>query len=343
MASNDRSIFATLSRHGSALAFVLRSILPIIFQTGRRPVLFSRWSGMGDIICTVPAALELKKRHPGATFIYNCNPDFTAVPKLARVADRCTHFQHIGLVGYWYAFLFAGFYHFAHGDDRPGEISKDCMVAEFCEQFGIPVQQEHPRIEIGSEALERARGLVRQSGLEPEELIIIHPGRSWPVKEWPMENWRELVSSLRRQGYTDIAQVGVGRYANFGDVDLAVVPGVVSWVDKLSLEDTFAVIALAKLHIGIDSGPLHIAVAVGTPAVGIFGMTLPNRCFSERISESFVRSSVECRGCYHRLPRVDWVTSCPNDIRCMKTLSVDEVLGACLKALKAVPHSLQLS
>ena len=70
---------ALLSRHWQAFVFVLTVIVPLILRTGKRPVIFSRYIGMGDIICTIPAARELMKRHPGATFIYDCRPDFTAV------------------------------------------------------------------------------------------------------------------------------------------------------------------------------------------------------------------------------------------------------------------------
>jgi ADP-heptose:LPS heptosyltransferase len=126
----------------------------------------------------------------------------------------------------------------------------------------------------------------------------------------------------------------VGHYSTFGQVKVEPIPGAVSLVDELSLEEAFAVISLAKLHVGIDSGLLHIAAAVGVPAVGIFGMTSPQFRFSRAYIKSFVVSRVECQGCYHRQPRVDWVTNCPYDIRCMKTIEVDEVLHACLPQLE---------
>ncbi len=328
------SIFAVIARHLAALLYVVRNVLPVILRSGRRPVAFSRWSGMGDIICTFPAALELKKRHPSATFLYNCHPDFAPVVLMAGVADQCTHCTHDGVAGHWYRFLFGGFYHFAHGDDIPGETSKESMVAEFCRQFGLPVQDEHPRIQPPLDVRNRARTRLIEAGLDPDALIIIHPGPSWPVREWPFEKWQELVSGLRQQGFTDIVQIGVGRYSTVGKVRVNDVPGTVSLVDKLSLEEAFAVISCAKLYIGIDSGPLHIAAAVGAPAVGLFGMTSPHTRFSRAYIRSFVISKVSCQGCYHRLPRVDWITGCPNDIQCMRTLPVDAVLCACLRILR---------
>jgi len=179
----------------------------------------------------------------------------------------------------------------------------------------------------------RVREILLSRQLDPEALIVIHPGPSWPVREWPTEKWIKLVAALREYGFTNIAQLGVGRYMNFGKVSVGEIPGAVSMIDQLSLEEAFAVISLARLHIGIDSGLLHIAAATGTPGLGIFGMTSPQFRFSKKYMQSFVVSSVECQGCYHRLPRVDWVTGCPHDIRCMKEITVDEVLHACLVQL----------
>src|SRR6266705_7169834 len=89
-------------RHANALGYVATVVLPLILRTGRRPVIFSKYSGIGDIVCTFPTALELKKRHPGAVFIYNCHPDFTCLPRLADVTARTTSLIPIGLVGFWY-------------------------------------------------------------------------------------------------------------------------------------------------------------------------------------------------------------------------------------------------
>src|SRR5260370_2727794 len=86
-------------RHTEVFAYLFKVILPVLIRTRRRPVIFSRYSGMGDIICTIPAAQRLMQRHPGATFIYNCHPDFADLPRLAGVADPVTSVKSIGLLG----------------------------------------------------------------------------------------------------------------------------------------------------------------------------------------------------------------------------------------------------
>ena len=330
-AGSKKSHFTELlSNHAAALGYVFGVVLPLILKTGRRPVIFSRSTGMGDILCTIPAARELMKRHPGAVFIYNCHPDFAAVPRLAGIANRITSLQSIGHIGHWYHFLLAGFYHFSHGDDTPGKVAQEPMVAEFLRQFNLPVTDEHPHLAAGPAAREKVESLLARKNLDAASLVLIHPGPSWTVKEWPRENWTRLVAALRENGFTNVAQLGVGRYMNFGQVPIETIPGAVSLVDELSIEECLATIAQAKLFIGIDSGLLHIAACTRTPAVGIFGPTSPQFFYAESVRKNFAVSTVECAGCQHRLPRLHWITGCPHDIKCMRTLGVEEVWHACL-------------
>ncbi|MEI7533767.1 MAG: glycosyltransferase family 9 protein [Verrucomicrobiae bacterium] len=324
-----------LSRHAAAFSYVWREVWPIIFRTGKRPVIFSRLTGMGDIICTIPATRELMKRHPGATFIYNCQADFAAVPQLAGVADRITSLPDIGVVGHWYGFLLSGFYHFTHGDDRPDAGCQEPMVAEFLRQFNSPISEEHPTLPVTPAGQAKALAVFTQKKLDVFGLILIHPGPSWPVREWPLDGWAKLVAELRVRGFTNIGQLGVGRYTNFGKVEVPLVPGAVSLIDAFTVEECIAAIASAKLFIGIDSGLLHIAAATRTPAVGIFGMTRPEYRFSKAFRKSFISARIECAGCEHRKPRLHWVTGCPRDIRCMQEIEVDTVLKSVLNILGA--------
>jgi ADP-heptose:LPS heptosyltransferase len=312
-------------------------LLPVLLKTGRRPVIFSRWTGMGDIICTLSAARELMKRHPGATFIYNCHPDFAAVPKLAGIADRVTTLEHVGVVGHWYKFLLAGFYHFAHRDDTPGLTSQEPMVTEFCRQFNLPILEEHLELPVTNAGRNGALALFAQKEMDADKLVLIHPGPSWTVREWPLENWAGLVAALRERGFTSIAQLGVARYLTFGQMAIETIPGTVSLVDEFSVEECVAAIAQAKLFIGIDSGLLHIAAGTRTPSVGIFGPTRAEFRFSKSFRENFATSRVECAGCEHVKPRLHWFTGCPHNIRCMKSMGVPEVLACCLAELNRAP------
>lgn len=326
---------ALLSRHAAALGYVFGVILPLILKTGRRPVIFDKFGGMGDIICTFPAALELKKRHPHAEFIYNCQKDFACLPKMGGVTNRITTFRDVGLIGYWYRFLLAGFYNFASDDDKPESAPKDVYIKDFGRLFGIALEDSHPRLQIDPALLSKVKDLLRGYDLPSGPLIILHPGPSWPVREWPLENWKQLVAELRQQGFNNIVRLGVGRYSIFGQVEVETIPGALSLVDQLSLEESIALISMAELFIGIDSGLLHIAGALRIPSVGLWGPTSPHLRFADTAGQTFVIGRVECQGCQHRFPRLHWITGCPYDIKCMKSIRVEEVLQAGLKRMES--------
>lgn len=322
-----------LKRHFCAAWHVLTVILPVIFRTGRRPVIFSRFAGLGDIICTFPAAQELKKRHPHATFIYNCARSFACLPQMSGVTERVTHLEHIGLVGYWYRWLLAGYYNFGSDDDNPNADQKELCITSYARRQGVVVRGKHPSLQTDPAIVASVKARLEKMAAGP--LILIHAGPTWPVKQWPDEAWHALVRELKARGFKNIFQLGAGAqsYANLGAAAVSTVTGAVPLVGKLSLEESLALISVADLFVGIDSGLLHAAISFRVPAVGIWGATSPKFLFAESEVRGFVVSTVECQGCHHRVPRLHYVTGCSHDICCLKSIEVEEVLRTCLKNL----------
>jgi ADP-heptose:LPS heptosyltransferase len=328
-------ILSSLKRHAQAFGYVITVVLPVLLRTGKRPVIFSKYSGIGDIICTFPAALVLRLRHPQATCIYNCHPDFVCLPRLAGVASRTTSLIPIGLVGYWYGFLLSNYYSFASDDDNPNVIPTDVYIKDFGRHFGIALADDHPRLQCEPAVVNRVQARLVEKGMPPGPIVAIHPGPSWPVREWPAESWAALIRGLQQQGFSRIVQLGAARHLALGEVATAGLPGVLSLVDQLTVEETTALISLAQLFVGIDSGLLHIAAAVQTPAVGLWGPTSAHLRFSRSNARSFVTSTAECQGCHHRVPRLHWITGCPHDLQCMKGITVNQVLQVCLSRLES--------
>lgn len=323
---------ALVKRHIQAFWYVVVVIIPIILRTGTRPVIFTKQSGIGDIICTFPAALELKKRHPGAVFIYNCYKDYACLPRLGGVADQVTTFPEIGLVSYWYRFLLSGYYLFSSDDDNPNSTPTEVYIKDFGRPFGIELDGSHPRFQIEPAVLSKAKEVLQGLQLSPGPIIMIHPGPSWPVREWPHEYWVSLVEGLRLNGFANIIRLGAGKTIRFGDVEMPPISGALSLMDQLSLEETVALISLADLFVGIDSGLLHMAASLRIPAVSFWGPTSPHLRFATSADHAFLIGKVECQGCQHRFPRLHWFTNCPYDIRCMKAIRVEDAVQACLKS-----------
>ncbi|XHR28015.1 MAG: glycosyltransferase family 9 protein [Chthoniobacteraceae bacterium] len=322
--------FLLVMHHLRAAWYAITVALPIILRTGRRPVIFNKWSGIGDIICTFPAVIELKKRHPNAAHIYNCHPEYTCLPKLGGITDKTTSFPDVGVVGYWYRFLLAGYYNFASDDDKPEVTPTDVYIKDFGRSHGVAVGEMHPCLDLSEENIREIHPLLAQKGISDQTMVVIHPGPSWPVREWPLDHWKTLVSELHQNGLTNVVQLGVAKHLALGEIAQPEIPGTVSLVDQLTLEQTVTLISQASLFIGIDSGLLHIAAATRTPAVGLWGPTSPHLRFCGEIRKSFITSNAACQGCHHRHPRLHWMTDCPKGIACMKTISVNEVMAACL-------------
>jgi ADP-heptose:LPS heptosyltransferase len=331
-----KKIAGLLQRHGAALRYVLTVILPVIAKTGRRPVIFSRFAGMGDIICSIPAALELKKRHPGATLIYNCDASSACLPRMGGVTEFITSCREIGLVSYWYRRLLGGFYAFSSDDDDLTRNDSLNSIVAFGKNLGVETGETHPTLVISEAARKHALAAIEPFHFDASPLIVIHAGPSSKVRQWPREHWTALIQALNHYGVKNILQLGAraGSYAGADSAETAPLPGVFSLMEKMSLEQSIAMISLADLYVGIDSGLLHAAASVKTNSVGLWGPTSPYFRFSANESRDFVTSQVECQGCHHRVPRLHWETGCPYEIRCMKEIGVEEVLRACLKTLE---------
>lgn len=339
--NSDQSRLARLqdlaARHAQAFWYVLTVVLPVIFRTGTRPVIFSRFAGMGDIICSLPAALELKQRHPGATFIYNCDASSACLPAMGGVTSLVTNCRQIGLVGHWYGRLLAAYYSFGSDDDQFTSDHKEHFLQSYARRNGVEVNGEHPRLGIDPAMLPKIASIRKKWGLEGHPLVLIHPGPTYPVKHWPRESWAALVQKIKQTHNADVAQLGAraGSYSTTSPDEFQPVSGAVSLVNQLSLPESAALIAQADLFVGVDSGLLHVAVSVQTPSVGLWGPTSARFLYLDKESRFFVTSGVSCQGCHHRLPRLHWFTDCPYNAKCMREISVEAVFAACRTALQS--------
>jgi len=326
-------------QHLQIVCFLIKVVVPIILRTRTRPVLFYRYVGMGDIICTFPAVEQLKKRHPDSEYIYSCHPEFACLPRMAGITSRVESFRLNSIQNYW-TFAFEAIYEFIH-DDEPGfevfgkKLNEGSVIEDFGRQHHVVVSDSHPHLQVDSAVLAGVQSILKKKNCPQDSLLVIHCGPSWRVREFPAESWAILIQKLHACGFSNIVQLGTSDHSCLGMVGSMNFPEVTSLVDQLSLEESIALISLGRLFVGIDSGLLHVAASLRVPSVGIFGPTSPQYRFSEKGSCSFVVSDVECQGCHHRLPRLHYESGCPYDIACMRTLPMEKVLEKCLSKLNA--------
>ena len=105
--------------------------------------------------------------------------------------------------------------------------------------------------------------------------VLLIPGAGWGAKRWPAERYAELATYLRDAGYSVVVNAGPGEESLAGEV--VTLSNSAATVLRSSISELIAVTRRAALVIGGDTGPLHLASALGRPVVGIFGPTDPAR------------------------------------------------------------------
>ena len=165
-------------------------------------------------------------------------------------------------------------------------------------------------------------------------LICMHLGSlpRMPEKRWPLERFAELVKRLIGSMDAHILILGSAserRIVNRFMEHIGSDANVLNLVGRTKLKQSAALIQRCDLFIGNDSGPMHIAAAVGTPVIGIFGPTNPvkNRPWGTYSDAVVVRHPLPCSPCYVAFSgNVDCTN--PNRLECMTSIGVDEVFEA---------------
>jgi lipopolysaccharide heptosyltransferase I len=101
---------------------------------------------------------------------------------------------------------------------------------------------------------------------------IINPGAGWPSKLWPPDHYAAVARHLERTcGLPTLVVWGGAEEHAWAQEIVAAAPGAAQLAPQTSLTELAAIARRARLFIGSDTGPLHLAAAVGTPCVGLFG------------------------------------------------------------------------
>jgi len=135
---------------------------------------------------------------------------------------------------------------------------------------GVPVS-DRPRTELGvsPEAAESVNRQLAAAGLVDRKIALIHPAAAFATKRWATENFARVAEVLAERGFAPVA-IAAPQEGEIIDELLSKSTMNVLALD-LSLPEVTALAARAQVFVGNDSGIAHIAAAVGTPSVVIFG------------------------------------------------------------------------
>lgn len=174
------------------------------------------------------------------------------------------------------------------GDLRPGwhtVIRPDLgqhaihVCNDVCEALGVPVHDLEPEVFLNPRATSQTLDSLTQLHIQPGQFLLVNPFSRWRSKEWPLERYAELIRRLNRtHGLPIIITGGPDRWRDSHKL-LTMLPAdaALSLVGQITLEQAMCLYAQARLMITGDSGPMHLAAALGTRVVALFGPTFPER------------------------------------------------------------------
>jgi lipopolysaccharide heptosyltransferase II len=225
-----------------------------------------------------------------------------------------------------------------------------------CQAFQNPAPRHHT--ELMGEALERISGkpvaipeswlsipgapevaakLRRQFGLASDKrLVILHPGGSLPLKLWPLEKFAALADRLVRQAGVAILATGDASEAEVGSkLSRLMHSPLINLIGRFDLLELAALISQSALVVANDSSVAHLAAAVGTPVIVLFGPTDPDYCAPRGRGVDIIRAEIDCSPCPQR--------EChqPPGSACMELIAVGEVFRLAQKKLAFPPTNVE--
>ncbi len=187
---------------------------------------------------------------------------------------------------------------------------------------GIETKNKNYEILISSNDMENGKNILKDAGIKDKGFIALNAGGNWDLKRWPAEDFAKLGDKIFERFNIPIVLTGAEK-----DIALAEkITGLmrhkpVALCGKTDLKTLGAIFKKARCVISNDSGPMHLAVAVRTNVIAIFGPTSPELTGPYGDGKYVVLRKDTC--C--KVPCYD--LKC-KDNRCMKAVTVEDVLGA---------------
>ncbi len=157
-----------------------------------------------------------------------------------------------------------------------------------------------------------------------DRLIALNIGTTWQTKQWKIRNFSELIRRITDLKHNiSIIVTGSKTEQNLSH-ELPISNKIVNLVGKTDILQLGALLEKCELCISGDSGPMHIAAAVGTPTIALFGPTDPLRHRPYGVNHTIIEKPISCRPCYKTYcHRKDAPNVCMNEITVQEV--VDEI------------------
>jgi len=301
----------------------LRCYCPPSGQKEER-LLFIRYSALGDVVRAIPIVATIKESFPALYITWLLERPFDELIKgQPYVDDLLVWDRKLGFKGFVRLILKIRKANFTHlisvqGTDRSAVIALFSGIKnragrhdrasfvynmpseDLAEVLGRPVRVDESRIyyQVSGKLRLFAKSLLE--GI-PKPHIACIIGASKSVKRWPACCWAELAFMVASSGGSALL-LGHGRQeADMAKDIISLLPRklkghILDLTGRLRLDETAAVIGACDLAVGGDTGPMHLALALHKPTVGLFGPTLPGQVGLDKINVKLL-SDCRCVGC----------------------------------------------
>jgi lipopolysaccharide heptosyltransferase II len=187
---------------------------------------------------------------------------------------------------------------------------------EALELWPGPLDEQHAMRLLGAAASERG------------QLVGIHPGGSgrWKTKRWDLDRWARLGDALAQRNVQVVVTGGPEEHPLGEALTRLMKTQPLVVIGRTTLMELACLIRRCDVFLTHDSSSLHVAAAVGTPTIALFGPTNPKRHVPPTFVGQVIKKDVFCSPCYS--PRCRTITHA-----CMKRIGVEEVLTAVLGLL----------
>lgn len=251
--------------------------------------------------------VNLTEHRRGAWMTRLLSPRWSVAPKVA------------GRGGFWHN-SFTHHYHLDKTGRRHAvEYNLDALRA-----LGLHPAPEQRRLTLvpGAAAERRIDELAAAHGIRDKQFIHLHPASRWLFKCWPAEKTAALMDALTGHQLVLTAAPDAKERALIEDIKARTHASCIDLSGQLSLKELAALTERARLFIGVDSAPMHIAAAMGTPTVVLFGPSGDKEWGPWQVAHRIVTTDHSCRPC----GRAGCGDSKVSD--CLVTLPVERVLAA---------------
>ena len=317
-----------------------------------------RLGSLGDVIHAIPAAAALRARHPGARIDWVADPRYAEMLRLVTAIDRVVPLDTRGgpgalvrtvgelrrarydavvdLQGLLKSAVLARLAGGRRTIGLPRAHLREPLARFFYGEMPDPGTDAHVirknlslmrALEVTDASIaftiavpETATGHAAVAAIGSDRFIALNPGAAWPTKRWPAERFGALAAALRRRlGLRSLVRWGPGEQ-ELAHRAVASSGGAAVPSPPTGLVDLFDVTRRARLLVSGDTGPLHIAAAMGTPVVALFGPTFAERNGPWSPDDVTVTRAATCVCHYER--------RCRRGTPCIDEIALDEVLTA---------------